>query len=96
MPKSVNVMTSSNTDKVLSRHDGKQRLSRGVSWRVATPDLPFPRQQLIEPTLRGAGDAGQDVRQPSLRIDVVEPCRHDQRRHDAGAIGTTFGAGEEP
>ena len=46
--------------------------------------------------MRGAGDAGQDVREPGLRVDVVELCRHDQCRHDGGAIGTALGAGEEP
>ena len=41
-------------------------------------------------------DAGKYVGEPGLRIDVVELCRHDQRRHEGGAVGTTFGAGEEP
>jgi hypothetical protein len=34
------------------------------------------------------------IGEPGLRIDVVELCRHDQRRHDGGAIGAPFGTGE--
>src|SRR5579859_1241039 len=58
--------------------------------------LPFPGQQLSEPALWRAGDASEHIREPGLRIDVVELCRHNQRYHDGGAVGTTFGAGEEP
>jgi hypothetical protein len=42
----------------------------------------------------GVSDAGEHVDQPGLRFDVVELRRHEQRRHDSGAVG--FGAGEEP
>jgi hypothetical protein len=34
--------------------------------------LPIPRQQFLKPVLRRIGDAGEDVGQPGLRIDVVE------------------------
>jgi hypothetical protein len=30
------------------------------------------------------GDAGEDVCQPGLRIDIVHFCRDDQRVHDGG------------
>ncbi len=33
---------------------------------------PFPGQQFNEPALRDAGDPGEHIGQPSLRIDVVE------------------------
>lgn len=32
----------------------------------------------MKPVLRRIGDAGEDVGQPGLRIDVVEFRRHDQ------------------
>jgi hypothetical protein len=35
-------------------------------------------------------------RQPGLRIEVIELSRYDQRRHEGGAVGTAFGASEEP
>jgi hypothetical protein len=41
-------------------------------------------------------EAGEDVGEPGLRIDVVELGGHDQRCHDGGAVGATFGAGEQP
>ena len=46
--------------------------------------------------LRDVSDASEHIGQPSLRIDVVEFRRRDQRRHHGGAVGTTFGTGEEP
>ena len=58
--------------------------------------LPLPRQQLVQLTLPGVVDASEHVRQPGLRIDVVELCRHDEGRHDGGAVSATFGASEEP
>lgn len=57
---------------------------------------PVPGQKLIEPVAGVVVDAGEHVGEPGLRIDVVELCGHDQRRHDGGAVGTTFGAGEQP
>ena len=50
----------------------------------------------MELGLRNIGDASERICQPGLRIDVVELCRHDQRRHDNGPVGATFGAGEDP
>ena len=42
------------------------------------------------------GDAGEDIGEPSLRVDVVEPCRLDQRVGDRGALATAIRAAEEP
>ena len=36
--------------------------------------------------LRDIGDAGEHVGEPSLRIDVIELGRHDQRRHGRSAV----------
>src|SRR5690349_1884827 len=58
--------------------------------------LPIPGQQLIEPVDGVIVDAGEYVGEPGLRVDVVELRRHDQRRHDSGAVGAAFGAGEQP
>jgi hypothetical protein len=33
--------------------------------------------------------AREDIGQPRLRIDVVEPGRHDERDHDRGTLGAT-------
>ena len=53
-------------------------------------------EQLLEALGRVVGDAGQHVSEPSLRFDLVELGRHDQRRNGGSAIGATLGAGEEP
>ena len=41
-------------------------------------------------------DAGEDVGEPGLRIDVVEAGGLDERDHDGGALGAAVGAGEQP
>jgi hypothetical protein len=47
--------------------------------------------------LRGATcDAGEDVGQLGLRVDVVEPGGLDQRVEDGGALTTAIGAAEQP
>ena len=43
-----------------------------------------------------AGDAGEDVGEPSLRVDVVHFGRDDQAVHGGGAISAAIGAGKEP
>jgi hypothetical protein len=35
-------------------------------------------------------DAGEYIGKPSLRIDVVELCRRDQRSYDSSTIGAAF------
>lgn len=42
---------------------------------------------MLEPGDLGVGDASEHVGEPGLRIEVVEPGAHDQRRHQGGAIG---------
>jgi hypothetical protein len=42
------------------------------------------------------GDPGQDIGEPSLRIDVVELGGLDQREHDRGTLAAAVGAGEQP
>lgn len=41
-------------------------------------------------------DAGQDVGEPSFRVDVVEACRGDEGKHDGGMVGAALGTGEGP
>ena len=56
----------------------------GALWKP----LPIPRQEFVEPVSRVLGDAGQNVGQPSLRIDIVHFGRDDDAVH--GGIATTF------
>jgi hypothetical protein len=42
------------------------------------------------------GDAGQHISRPGFRVCVIHLCGRDQRRHDRGAVGAAFGAGEQP
>jgi hypothetical protein len=41
----------------------------------------------VQTIRRDRGDAGEDLGQPSLRIDVVQPAGRDQRDHDSGSVG---------
>jgi hypothetical protein len=62
--------------------------------RDLTSRISIPREQLMEPALWNAGDAGENIGEPGQRIDVVKLRRHDERRHHCGPIGTAFGAGK--
>lgn len=42
------------------------------------------------------GDAGEDVGQPSLRINAVHFGRNDEAIHGGGASSTAIGSTEEP
>ena len=42
------------------------------------------------------GDAGQDVSQPSLRIDVVQFSGDDQAVDRRGPLSAAIGTGEQP
>src|SRR4029077_8842584 len=57
---------------------------------------PVPGQQLVETSDRMVGDAGEDIGQPGLRIDVVELGGHDQAVQEGGALTASVGAGEQP
>src|SRR5262249_19703032 len=63
-----------------------------------SPDMgaPIPWQHFMKPYLREAGNPGEHVGEPGLRIDVVEPGGHDQGRDGGGTLGTTIGTGEQP
>jgi len=56
---------------------------------------PFPREQLFDAINRMVGDAGDDVGEPSLRIDVVHFCGFNERVHDGGAPAARVGTCEE-
>ena len=58
--------------------------------------MPIPRQQLIDPVGRMPGDAGQDVGQPGLRIDIVQFGGDDQAVDRRGALSAAIGTGEQP
>jgi hypothetical protein len=58
--------------------------------------LPVPRQQFAQARCRVVGDAGQHVREPCARIDVVELRGDDERVHRRGALAAAIGAGEQP
>ena len=47
---------------------------------------PVPRQQLVELLSGMAGDAGEHVGEPGLRIDVVQFGGDDQAVEDGGAL----------
>jgi hypothetical protein len=42
------------------------------------------------------GDPGQDVSQPSLRIDVVQFGSDNQAVYRRGALSAAIGTGEQP
>jgi hypothetical protein len=41
-------------------------------------------------------NAGKNIGEPCLRIDIVELCGLDQRVDDGGALAATIGAAEQP
>lgn len=61
---------------------------RCCCWRSVEP-LPLPGQEFVQTGLRDRGDPREDIGQPSLRINLVEPGRHDERDHDCGTLGAT-------
>jgi hypothetical protein len=58
--------------------------------------LPIPRQEFVDPVNWVLGDAGQDVGQPGLRVDVVHFGRDDDAVHGGGALSAAIGTGEQP
>jgi hypothetical protein len=40
------------------------------------------------------GDAGEDVSEPGLGINIVEATALDEREHDGGALASAIGAAE--
>ncbi len=57
---------------------------------------PVPGQQLIAPCGRLVRNAGKNIGEPCLRIDIVELCGLDERVDDGGAPAATIGAAEQP
>ena len=55
----------------------------------------MPWQQFVEAALRQIGDAGQDVGEPRLGIDVIHLGRDDQAVYDSGSLTTPVRPGEE-
>lgn len=55
-----------------------------------------PGQALIEPCGPVVRNAGNNIGEPCLRIDIVELCGLDQCVDDGGALATTIGAAEQP
>ena len=58
--------------------------------------LPVPGEEFVEPVLRRVGDPAEDIGEPSLGIDVVEPGGTDQRIHRRRAHAAAVRAGEQP
>lgn len=40
------------------------------------------------------GDPGQHIGEPSQRIDIIEFCRGNERRHGRRSLGAALGTGE--
>src|SRR5262249_40109404 len=74
-----------------SWHAAKSR-----SGRLAARSTPLPRQQLADAPHRMIGKAGEDIGEPSLRVDAVELGGLDQRVDGGGAAGAFVGAGKGP
>ena len=58
--------------------------------------FPVPGQQLVHTGVRQLGDAGEDIGEPSLRVDVVELGGADEGVHRRGSLAAAVGAGEQP
>ena len=56
---------------------------------------PVPRQQLFEPDRGVIGDAGENVGEPGLRIDVFEPGGLDESVTGGDALPPAIGAAEQ-
>jgi hypothetical protein len=57
-------------------------------------EFPFPRQQFVNAIHRMIGDAGEDIGEPSLRVNVVELRCVDERVHEGSALGAALRSGE--
>jgi hypothetical protein len=59
--------------------------------------FPVPRQQRVKPGGGMVGDAGKHIGEPSLRIDVPEFGRGDQRvDQGGGALATAVRISKRP
>jgi hypothetical protein len=55
--------------------------------------FPIPRQEFVDPGSRVLGDAGEDIGQPSLRIDIVHFGRDNDAIHGGGALSAAIRRG---
>jgi len=77
--------------------DGDRSSGRPVSGRLEELRWrrpPVPRQQFVELRDRRGGDVGENVRQPRLRVDVIQFCRDDHAIHHRGTLPATIGTRE--
>ena len=58
--------------------------------------LPVPGEEFVQAVLRLLGDAGEDVGEPGLGVDVVELRGADESVHHRRPLAAAIGAGEEP
>src|SRR5215207_9980389 len=77
----------------VSARRGRQRLSGGA---IGAGGLPVPGKKIGDMPGRVIGDAGEQVGEIKLRVEVVEFGAFDQRVHRSSASATGIGAGEQP
>ena len=58
--------------------------------------LPVPGEEFVQPGLQLLGDAGEDIGEPGLGVDVVEFGGADQSVHHSSPRAAAIGAREEP
>jgi hypothetical protein len=75
---------------------GRARVSGCPGESAERCGTPAPWKKLVEPLDGMAGDAGQHIGEPGLRIDVVQLRRHDQRRNKCSPLGAPVRPGEQP
>jgi hypothetical protein len=64
---------------------------RGVGDVLAAEGFPVPGEQLVDASDRMIGDAGEDVGEPGLGIDVVKADSDDERFEHCGAMFAGIG-----
>ena len=58
--------------------------------------LPVPREKFVDAMSGMAGDTGEDIREPGLRVDVIHLGRGDEAIHGGGALTATVRTAEQP
>jgi hypothetical protein len=58
--------------------------------------IPLPRQQLRELGLWRVGDAGEDVGEAGLRVNVIELGGLDERVHEGGSLCPALRSRKQP
>ena len=75
----------------------EREVRAGLRGQGLVPDgFPVPGQELVHTGVRQFGDAGENIGEPSLRIDVVGLGGDDERVHRCGAHAAAVGAAEQP